>query len=84
MIQARGLVPEHLGIAEILQSEIDHRVARVLRPGAAAIVAGGEVLRLPVVAVSGVDGDEAGTIAALGRQGRWSCRDRRRRCRRRS
>ena len=52
-------VPEHLGVAKVLQPEVDDRVAGVLRPGAAAVVAEREVLRLPAVAVAGVDGDEA-------------------------
>ena len=52
-------VPEDLGIAEVREAQVEHRVARVLRPGATAVAARGQVLGLPVVAMARIDGDEA-------------------------
>src|SRR6185436_418605 len=48
----RGRVPEHLGIAEVLEAEIDDGVAGVFLPGAAAVGAEGEVLGLLALAVA--------------------------------
>src|ERR1035438_2976260 len=32
-------VPEHLGVTEIFRIDVDHRIARVVRPGSSAIIA---------------------------------------------
>ena len=61
----RGLVPEHLRVAMIAARQIEHRVARVLRPGAPAIVAERQVLRLPLLGVARVDRDEARRARAV-------------------
>src|SRR5436853_6168403 len=42
----RWLVPENFRIAEIVFADVEHRVARKLRPGAALVVAVGDMLVL--------------------------------------
>ena len=39
-------VPKHLGVAELLAANVEHRVAGVALPGAAVVAAGGQVLVL--------------------------------------
>ena len=57
---AGGLVPEDLGVAEVPGPDVEHGVPPVLAPRPAGVHAHREVLRLAVVAVPGVDRDEAG------------------------
>ena len=53
-------VPEHLRVAEVLLPDVEHRIAGVLRPRPAAIVAVGDmlVLQRPLRVVPGVEGHE--------------------------
>src|SRR6266508_4989110 len=59
-----GFVPEHLGVAEVRRSDVEHRIAVVPVPGTTAIVAGGEALRLPAGdrVGGGVDGHHGGPV----------------------
>jgi len=65
MIQRRAAADQKTCGPEVREVEIEHGVGGVLGPGAAAVVAVGEVLRLEGLAVggargvAGVDGDQA-------------------------
>ena len=48
-------VPEHLRVAELARADVEHRIARVLRPRASAVGAVGQRLRLRPRPRAGVD-----------------------------
>ena len=59
-------VPEDIRIAEVGSVEVGDGIARVVRPGPAAVVAEGNVLFLPVFVGCGVDGDQARVVLRIG------------------